>query len=100
MCFYFFISSHRTKVIDDESDYFSVDANRWLSDAERDSLSKKEAEMREAKYASRRDRKIVLDFAGRRVIEQEDTVGKGNFLVNKDITSLFVSCQCPNPQVC
>ena len=63
-------------MIDDESDYFSVDANQWLSDAERDSLSKKEAELREAKYGSRRDRKIVLDFAGRRVIEQEDTVGK------------------------
>ena len=70
-----------------------MDANRWLSDAERDSLSKKETEMREAKYGSRRDRKIVLDFAGRRVIEQEDTVGKGSFLVNRDVIRLFVSCQ-------
>ena len=63
-------------MIDDESDYFSVDANRWLSDTERDQLSRKEAELREAKYGSRRDRKIILDFAGRRVIEQEDTVGR------------------------
>ena len=70
-----------------------MDANQWLSDAERDSLSKKETEMREAKYGSRRDRKIVLDFAGRRVIEQEDTVGKGSFLVNRDVIRLFVSCQ-------
>ena len=70
-----------------------MDANRWLSDAERDSLSKKETEMREAKYGSRRDRKIVLDFAGRRVIEQEDTVGKGSFLVSRDVIRLFVSCQ-------
>ena len=74
--FLFLSSLHRTKVIDDESDYFSVDANRWLSDTERDQLSRKEAELREAKYASRRNRKIVLDFAGRKVIEQEDTIGK------------------------
>ncbi|XP_065912822.1 activating signal cointegrator 1-like isoform X2 [Dysidea avara] len=67
-------SSHRTKVIDDESDYFSVDANRWLSATERDALSRKEAELLEAKYRSRRDRKVVLDFAGRRVIEEEDHI--------------------------
>ena len=73
--FLFLSSSHRTKVIDDESDYFSVDANTWLSDAERDDLSRKETELREAKYGSRRDKKIVLDFVGRRVIEEEDTVG-------------------------
>ena len=66
-------------MIDDESDYFSVDANRWLSDTERDQLSRKEAELRGTKYGSRRDRKIVLDFAGRRVIEQEDTVGRKAF---------------------
>ena len=62
-------------MIDDESDYFSVDANRWLSATERDALSRKEAELLEAKYRSRRDRKVVLDFAGRRVIEEEDHIG-------------------------
>lgn len=67
-------------MIDDESDYFSVDANQWLSDAERNTLSRKEAELHKAKYGSRRDRKIVLDFAGRRVIEQEDVVGRKAFI--------------------
>jgi len=71
-------------VIDDESDYFSVDANRWLSATEKDALSRKEAELHEAKYRSRRDRRVVLDFAGRRVIEEEDHIGTGKKL-HKDI---------------
>lgn len=73
--FFSLCSSHRTKVIDDESDYFSVDSNQWLSATERDALSRKEAELREAKYGPRRSRKVVLDFAGRRVIEEEDHIG-------------------------
>jgi len=47
-------------------------------------LSRKEAELHEAKYRSRRDRKVVLDFAGRRVIEEEDHIGTGKKL-HKDI---------------
>jgi len=37
----------RTKVIDDECDYFASDTNRWLSKKERDALRKKEDELRE-----------------------------------------------------
>ncbi len=55
-------------MIDDESDYFSVD-DRWLSSKERDKLRKREEELRDKRHGSRLDRKITLDFAGRRVIE-------------------------------
>ena len=56
-------------MIDDESDYFSVD-DRWLSKTAREKLRKREEELRSQRHASRKDRKVVtLDFAGRKVVE-------------------------------
>ncbi|XP_043933424.1 activating signal cointegrator 1 [Protopterus annectens] len=63
-------SVSRTKVIDDESDYFSTDSNQWLSKQEREALRKREEELRELRHASRLERKITLDFAGRKVVEE------------------------------
>ncbi|KAM3926161.1 activating signal cointegrator 1 isoform 2-T2 [Leptodactylus fuscus] len=63
-------SVRRTHVIDDESDYFSTDSNQWLSQAERETLRKKEQELQELRHASRLSRKVTLDFAGRKVIEE------------------------------
>lgn len=71
-----FFSVTRTKVIDDEMDYFSVDSNRWLSQKEREKLRGKEEELRRLKHASRRDQSITLDFAGRRVVEDKNRVGQ------------------------
>ena len=62
----------RTKVIDDECDYFASDTNRWLSKKERDALRKKEDELREKRHGSRREMKVTLDFAGRRVIDESE----------------------------
>ncbi|XP_062405736.1 activating signal cointegrator 1 [Sardina pilchardus] len=64
-------SVRRTQVLDDESDYFATDSNQWLSPNERATLRKREEELREIKHASRKDRKITLDFAGRKVVEDE-----------------------------
>ena len=55
-------------MIDDESDYFSVD-DRWLSKADKEKLKKREEELRAQRHTSRKDRKITLDFAGRQVVE-------------------------------
>ncbi|XP_077375096.1 activating signal cointegrator 1 isoform X1 [Festucalex cinctus] len=63
-------SVKRTQVLDDESDYFATESNQWLSPAERDKLRKKEEELRELRHASRKDRKITLDFAGRQVLDE------------------------------
>ena len=65
-------SAKRTHVIDDESDYFATDSNQWLTSKERNALRSKEAEVRAKRHASRRDRsrQVTLDFAGRRVIEE------------------------------
>ena len=66
-------SAKRTQVIDDESDYFSTDNNQWLNTTEKQALSKREEELRSLKYASRRDRQITFDFAGRRIIEEDSS---------------------------
>lgn len=66
-----FCSVSRTKVIDDESDYFASNS-KWLSKSDRTALKKREAELRAKRHASRKDRKITLDFAGRRVIDEDD----------------------------
>jgi len=61
--------TRRTKVLDDEADYFSD--NRWLSKKDRDTLAKREKELREKRHTSRLDKKFTLDFAGRQVVEEE-----------------------------
>ena len=63
-------------MIDDESDYFSVDANRWLSTQEKAGLRKKEEELREKRHASRRDQVVTLDLAGRKVVEDDKQFGQ------------------------
>ncbi|XP_057300333.1 activating signal cointegrator 1-like [Hydractinia symbiolongicarpus] len=56
----------RTKVIDDEADYFTSD-NRWMTKKQREALAKRDAELREKRFASRRHQKFTIDFAGRKV---------------------------------
>jgi len=61
-----------TKVIDDESDYYNVDSNVWLSEKEKQLLTKKQKDIYESKYGSRRNKKFTLDFAGRQIIETKE----------------------------
>lgn len=67
-------SEKRTAVIDDESDYFNTDNNKWLTAKQREALKKREQEFQEKKHESRLSKKVTLDFAGRRVVEEEDIV--------------------------
>ena len=64
----------RTKVIDDEADYFSVDSNKWLTPEQRAALEKKREELHAGRHQSRLHRRVNLDFAGRRVVEAEDEI--------------------------
>ena len=57
-------SEKRTKVIDDEGEYFSS-SSVWLSPEERKRVKKKEEEIEARKNASRINRKIKIDFAGK-----------------------------------
>jgi len=63
-------------VIDDESDYFSVDSDRWLSASEKEALHSKQESLREKKYGSRLNRGVTLDIAGKRVVEEDVKVGE------------------------
>jgi hypothetical protein len=63
-------SEKRTRVIDDEMDYFASDTNQWLSREERKALKSKEEDLHEMRHGSRRNRKVTLDFAGRRVKDE------------------------------
>ncbi|KAF1392577.1 hypothetical protein PFLUV_G00029510 [Perca fluviatilis] len=69
-------SVRRTQVLDDESDYFATESNQWLSPNEREKLRKKEEELRELRHASRKDRKITLDFAGRQVVDEGNNLNE------------------------
>lgn len=60
----------RTAVIDDESDYFKSNSV-WLSEEEKSKLSKLETELRDNKHASRLQKKVTLDFAGRQIVEED-----------------------------
>lgn len=65
-----FYSSQRTKVIDDESDYYQSNSV-WLSKTEKERLKKREDEIQAQKHRSRLDRKVTLDFAGREVMDDD-----------------------------
>ncbi|CAG0898176.1 unnamed protein product [Darwinula stevensoni] len=64
-------SERRTRVIDDESDYFALDTYKWLSPAQKAILKAREATITDLKERARRSKKFTLDFAGRRVVEEE-----------------------------
>ena len=88
-CFRFpFSSVQRTKVIDDESDYFSVN-NRWLSDDHRRLLKEREERLREERRGTHKKTKLTLDIAGRRVIEEDQPFG-GKCMKNKLTNYLFL----------
>ncbi|KAM6979503.1 activating signal cointegrator 1 [Aplochiton taeniatus] len=69
-------SVRRTQVLDDESDYFAADSNQWLSPGEREKMKQKEEELRELRHASRKDRKVTLDFAGRKVLDDDGNLNQ------------------------
>lgn len=74
----------RMRVIDDEMDYYAHDANRWLSDEEKEALRCKEEALREQRHQSRKERKVLLDFAGRRVLEDADVNSNGACMYDHD----------------
>jgi len=63
----------RTKVIDDESDYYASGAGSWLTKDQKEAVQKKEEEARAKRFGSRLDRKITFDFAGRQIIDDDES---------------------------
>ncbi|NWQ59672.1 TRIP4 protein, partial [Neopipo cinnamomea] len=81
-------SVRRTQVIDDESDYFATDSNQWLSKQEREALQKREQELRELRHASRLAKKITIDFAGRQILEEDNSMAEYHSKLDETIKAI------------
>ncbi|XP_059640396.1 uncharacterized protein LOC132282668 [Cornus florida] len=64
----------RTTVIDDQSDYYEIESNSWLSMEEKELLRKKREEIEEAEQAKRNKVIMTFDLVGRKVLMNEDDV--------------------------
>lgn len=91
-------SVKRTQVLDDESDYFATDSNQWLSPGERENLRKHEEELRELRHASRKDRKITLDFAGRQVLDDGENLNQYYNKLDETVKAFSTGSQVKSPQ--
>ncbi|XP_075519491.1 uncharacterized protein LOC142553254 [Primulina tabacum] len=65
-------SAARTTVIDDQSDYYEIDGNSWLSLEEKELLRKKREEVEEAERAKRSKVIMTFDMLGRKVLLNGD----------------------------
>lgn len=65
-------SAARTKVIDDQSDYYEMESNTWLSNEEKELLRKKKEELEESERAKRNKVVMTFDLLGRKVLLNED----------------------------
>uniref|UniRef100_A0A0D9XDN8 Uncharacterized protein n=1 Tax=Leersia perrieri TaxID=77586 RepID=A0A0D9XDN8_9ORYZ len=65
-------SAARTKVYDDQSDYFEMEGNSWLSSKERSVLKKQQEEAQEAAEKDKGKVVVTFDLVGRKVIVNKD----------------------------
>ncbi|MCD9641811.1 hypothetical protein HAX54_028256 [Datura stramonium] len=65
-------SAARTTVIDDQSDYYEIEGNSWLSKEEKELLKKKKEEIEEAERAKRNRVVMTFDLVGRKVLLNKD----------------------------
>lgn len=89
-------SARRTKVIDDESDYYQS-SNIWLNPAEREKLGRQEAEASARKHMSRLNKKVTIDFMGRVVTEDNQLVNQFDNLYLEEPESYN---NFENPNIC
>lgn len=87
-------SARRTKVIDDESDYYQSNST-WFSAEEREKLRKQESEARARKHASRLDKRVTIDFMGR-VVEDDQF----NDLQAEELAETISYNDFENPNIC
>ena len=60
-------------MIDDESDYFNTNS-KWVSREQRERLERKQEEVRELRFGSKIGKTFTLDFAGRKIVDEQRTV--------------------------
>ncbi|KAI3877847.1 hypothetical protein MKW92_047092 [Papaver armeniacum] len=81
-------SAARTTVIDDQSDYYEIEGNSWLSKEEKGLLMKKRQDIEEADKARRNKVVMTFDLVGRKVLmskgENEETEPENSILRRPD----------------
>lgn len=77
-------SARRTKVIDDQSDYFEIDSNTWLTDEERADLRRQQQKAEAAEEQRRNKMVVTLDLLGRRVLMDEDKAKDDIEVLNRE----------------
>lgn len=65
-------AAQRTNVIDDQSDYFEIDSNAWLTDQERAELKERARMSAEAEAARAKRVTVTVDLLGRRVLMAQE----------------------------
>ena len=75
-------ASKRTTVIDDQSDFFEIESNAWLSKEEKGELIQRQRVLEEAEERRRRDFRVTIDLVGKQVTAApcEEESGEGNRL--------------------
>lgn len=89
-------SARRTKVIDDESDYYQSNSI-WLSSEEREKLRKQESESLARKHASRLDKRVTIDFMGRAIYDDEFN---NQNLQSEELGEAMAYDVSDNPNIC
>ncbi|XP_054165569.1 activating signal cointegrator 1-like [Oppia nitens] len=84
----------RTKVIDDQNDYFSLSTQNWISNDKRKELSTKVKTLHENKY--KKQNKILIDFNERTATDYKDPVVKD---FNQQIEKLYDESQLQSDYV-
>ncbi|OAY47629.1 activating signal cointegrator 1 isoform X2 [Manihot esculenta] len=69
-------SAARTTVIDDQSDYYEIEGNSWLSKEEKELLRKKQQAIEEAEREKRSKVVVTFDLVGRKVLVNQDEVSE------------------------
>ncbi|KAL1814739.1 hypothetical protein ACET3Z_017313 [Daucus carota] len=69
-------SAARTTVIDDQSDYYNIEGNSWISPEEKELLRKKQEEIEEDERAKRSKVVMTFDLVGRKVLMNEDEISE------------------------
>ncbi|XP_055331473.1 activating signal cointegrator 1-like isoform X2 [Paramacrobiotus metropolitanus] len=90
-------AAQRTRIIDDQADYYSEHA--FMTKEEREAIRKKEAELRSQRFRSVLERKhnMSLDFAGRQVSFQKEDRGPDNMYADPvDAEPLRIPETVPN----
>ncbi|XP_075981685.1 activating signal cointegrator 1 [Anticarsia gemmatalis] len=78
-------SERRTRVTDDDSDYFNA-GSVWLNAKEQEKLDKYQQQLHDKKHGSRLNKKMTFDFGGRQIIE-EKTIAEPDEELISEITN-------------